>query len=102
MGFIRSAHTIIHKYLKLKFLIDVECAIGSKRYPSSAVDTSGNPVIKEKIKSFLQFPGVYSWQVYLVQFWGLVKNGDKNYLTTCYQPFALTFYYGEDVEGLCQ
>ncbi|CDP11560.1 unnamed protein product [Coffea canephora] len=42
------------------------------------------------------------WWRGLVQFWGLVRIGDKTYLTTCDQPFALCSYFDPDVKPLCE
>ncbi|CDP15656.1 unnamed protein product [Coffea canephora] len=64
--------------------------------------TADGAVIKDHIKCFLPLvldalpPGC------LVQFWGLVKNEDKTYLTTCDQPFALCYYFGPHVKEICE
>nr|XP_027068364.1 protein NLP7-like isoform X2 [Coffea arabica] len=67
--------------------------------------TADGAVIKDQIKWFLQLVmEAISWCRCLVQFWGLVKTGDKTYLTTCDQPFALQYFHfnGPDVKELCE
>ncbi|XP_071910041.1 protein NLP4-like isoform X2 [Coffea arabica] len=55
--------------------------------------TADGAVIKDDIKYCLQFVmETIMWCQCLVQFWGLVKTGDKTYLTTCDLPFALQYY----------
>ncbi|KAL3519552.1 hypothetical protein ACH5RR_017701 [Cinchona calisaya] len=64
---------------------------------------SGNDVIKQKIKTLLQHStDLYLTVTYLVQFWGLVKIGDKMYLTTCDQPFGLSLHQKYGLKGLCE
>ncbi|XP_027176427.1 protein NLP7-like [Coffea eugenioides] len=67
--------------------------------------TADGAVIKDQIKWFLQLAlEAIAWCRCLVQFWGLVKIGDKTYLTTCDQPFALKCYRFSDldVKELCE
>nr|XP_027067670.1 protein NLP6-like [Coffea arabica] len=60
--------------------------------------TADGAVIKEWITRFLHLKQIIYLRC-LVQFWGLVKNEDKTYLTTPDQPFAL-LYYGFDGQAL--
>ncbi|KAL3519554.1 hypothetical protein ACH5RR_017703 [Cinchona calisaya] len=62
----------------------------------------GNDVIKQKIKTILQHSTCLYRTTYLVQFWGLVKIGDKMYLTICDQPFALYYNRKNGSKGLCE
>ncbi|XP_027174641.1 protein NLP3-like [Coffea eugenioides] len=56
--------------------------------------TADGAVIKDQIKWVLQLVmEAISWWRCLVQFWGLVKIGDKTCLTTRDQPFALQYYH---------
>ena len=57
-------------------------------------------MIKDQIKRLLQL--VTKTERCLVQFWGLVKNEDKTYLTTRDQPFALQCSSHLDVKKLCE
>ncbi|XP_027068805.2 protein NLP6-like isoform X1 [Coffea arabica] len=67
---------------------------------SAAADAA---VIKTDIKWFMQLDTeTIMWWRCLVQFWGLVRIGDKTYLTTCDQPFALCYYFDPDVKPLCE
>ena len=60
-------------------------------------------MIKDQIIRFLQLAlEAIAWCRCLVQFWGLVKIGDKTYLTTCDQPFALRYFNDQDVQKLCE
>ncbi|XP_071910040.1 protein NLP6-like isoform X2 [Coffea arabica] len=62
--------------------------------------TADGAVIKDQIKRLLQL--VTKTERCLVQFWGLVKNEDKTYLTTRDQPFALQCSSHLDVKKLCE
>ncbi|CDP15647.1 unnamed protein product [Coffea canephora] len=67
--------------------------------------TADGAVIKDQIKWFLRLVTErIMWWRCLVQFWGLVKIGEKMYLTTCDQPFALycSYYFDGDVKKLCE
>ncbi|CDP22151.1 unnamed protein product, partial [Coffea canephora] len=67
--------------------------------------TADGAVIKDHIKWVLQLVmEAISWSRCLVQFWGLVKIGDKTCLTTRDQPFALRYYCfdGQVLEKLCE
>ncbi|CDP15668.1 unnamed protein product [Coffea canephora] len=65
--------------------------------------TADGAVIKDQIKWLLQHlkQTIWCW-CHLVQFWGLVKNGDKTYLTTRDQPFALQYYHIREARKLCK
>ncbi|KAL3519551.1 hypothetical protein ACH5RR_017700 [Cinchona calisaya] len=63
---------------------------------------SGNDVIKQKIKTLLQLTHSFRTTMFLIQFWGLVKIGDKMYLTTCDQPFGLSLHQKYGLKGLCE
>ncbi|XP_027074250.2 protein NLP6-like isoform X1 [Coffea arabica] len=73
---------------------------GKPHHLSATADAA---VIKTDIKWFLQlFMETIMWWRCLVQFWGLVRIGDKTYLTTCDEPFALCSYFDPDVKPLCE
>ncbi|XP_027069177.1 protein NLP6 [Coffea arabica] len=71
----------------------------------AAAATADGAVIKDQIKWILQLVmEAITRSRCLVQFWGLVKIGDKTYLTTCDQPFALRHYCfdGQALKKLCE
>ena len=72
-------------------------------FPIAAADGA---VIKDKIIRLLELLYAALPPDCLVQSWGLVTTGDKTYLTTCDQPFALHYYVShfndQDVEKLCE
>ncbi|CDP21650.1 unnamed protein product [Coffea canephora] len=66
--------------------------------------TADGAVIKDQIIRFLRHLTQILYLQCLVQFWGLVKNEDKTYLTTRDQPFALLYYCldGQALKRLCE
>nr|XP_027067001.1 protein NLP6-like [Coffea arabica] len=81
---------------------DDEGRCGKSHHLSATADGA---MIKNQIKRFLELlldPLLPEWWRCLVQFWGLVKIGDKTYLTTCDQPFALQYSSHLEVKKLCE
>ncbi|CDP15658.1 unnamed protein product [Coffea canephora] len=66
------------------------------------VATANGALIKNKIVYFLRLLLDPLLPRFLVQFWGLVKIGNKMYLTTCDQPFALKYFGNLEVKQLCE
>ncbi|XP_027071335.1 protein NLP7-like [Coffea arabica] len=103
LSYSHSFNNFYHWWVFWSTCGDDEGCCGKPHHLSATADGA---VIKDKIIRLLELLYDALPPDCLVQFWGLVTTGDKTYLTTCDQPFALHYYVShfndQDVEKLCE